>query len=64
MSLASGTDTLTELRTLAKEVGKLSDMLQPYRQGDATATRPGRFTEAQIDAQITLVSNAITAVNA
>lgn len=64
MSLASGTDTTAELATLYKEVAKLEVMLRPYDDGSATATKPGRFTEADIDAQITAVSNAINAVNA
>lgn len=64
MSLASGTDTTAEIKTLADATFNLSIMLQPYRQGDATATKPGRFTEAQIDTQISAVSAAITAVNA
>lgn len=64
MSLASGTDTTVEIRNLYEAVLKLEVMLRPYAQGDATATKPGRFTEAQIDTQITAVSAAITAVNA
>lgn len=63
MSLATGTDTTAELRTLYTAVCKLKVMLSPYDNGSATATKPGRFTEADIDAQITAVSNAITAVN-
>lgn len=64
MSLASGTDTTAELRTLYNAVLKLEVMLRPYDDGSATATKPGRFTEAEIDTQITAVSAAITAVNA
>lgn len=64
MSLASGTDTTAEIVTLYEAVLKLEVMLRPYAQGDATATKPGRFTEAQIDTQITAVSAAIIAVNA
>ncbi len=64
MSLASGTDTTAELRTLYNAVLKLEVMLRQYNQGDATATKPGRFTEAAIDTQIAAVSAAITAVNA
>lgn len=63
MSLASGTDTTAELVALYRAVAALEVMLRPYNQGDATATKPGRFTEAQIDAQIAAVSAAITAVN-
>lgn len=64
MSLASGTDTMAELRALYNSVLKLEVMLRPYDDGSATATKPGRFTEAEIDTQITAVSAAITAVNA
>ena len=63
MSLASGTDTTAEIRTLYNAVLKLEVMLSPYDNGSATATKPGRFTEADIDAQITAVNAAITAVN-
>jgi len=64
MSLASGTDTTAEIVTLYDEVQKLEVMLRSYKNGDATATKPGRFTEAEIDTQITAVTAAITAVNA
>ena len=64
MSLASGTDTTNELRTLYNAVLKLEVMLRPYDDGSATATKPGRFSEAEIDTQIAAVSAAITAVNA
>ena len=64
MSLATGTDTTAEIRTLYNAVLKLEVMLRSYDNGSATAIKPGRFTEADIDAQITAVSTAITAVNA
>lgn len=64
MSLASGTDNTAELRTLYTAVAKLEVMLRQYNDGSATATKPGRFAEADIDTQITAVSAAITAVNA
>ena len=64
MSLASGTDTIAEIVALYQAVAKLEVMLRQYNQGEATATKPGRFTEAEIDTQITAVSAAITAVNA
>lgn len=67
MSVASGTATTVELRTLAEAVYKLEVMLAPYlsgaAQGGATGN-DGRFTKAQIDTAITAVSAAITAVNA
>ena len=64
MSLASGTDTTAELVALYRAVAALEVMLRPYYDGSATATKPGRFAEADIDTQITAVSAAITAVNA
>ena len=42
-------------------------MLRQYDDGSATGganAKQGRFTEAEIDAQITAVTAAITAVNA
>lgn len=67
MSVVSGTATTTELVTLYTEAYKLTVMLRAYNQGDATGTATGKdgaFTKAQIDAQVTAVSAAITAVNA
>lgn len=67
MSVASGTATTVELRTLAEAVYKLYIMLTPYQQGDATGGvtgKDGRFARAQIDTAITAVSAAIATVNA
>jgi hypothetical protein len=69
MTVASGTATTPELVTLWQTIVQLETMIRPYYQGDAVggaavSQKLGRFTAAQIDAQITLVSNAITAVNA
>lgn len=67
MSVASGTGTTAEIVTLYEAVLKLEVMLRQYAQGDATggaSGKPGRFTAAQIDTQITAVTAAITAVNA
>lgn len=64
MSIASGTDTTAELRTLYNAVLKLEVMPRQYDDGSATATKSGRFSEAEIDTQIAAVSAAITAVNA
>ena len=64
MSRASGTDTTAEIVALHDAVAKLAVMLRQYKHGDATATKPGRFSEAEIDTQIAAVSAAITAVNA
>lgn len=67
MSVASGTGTTAELVTLYDACHNLVVALRPFKQGDATggaAGKDGRFTKAQIDAYITAVSAAITAVNA
>lgn len=65
MTIASGTATNTELVTLYKEVSKMETMLRQFNDGSAKdKDKPGRFTPAQMDAQITKVTTAITAVNA
>lgn len=65
MTIASGTATNGELVTLYKETAILETMLRQFNDGSANdRDKPGRFTPTQMDAQITKVSNAITAVNA
>lgn len=67
MSVASGTATTAELRTLYTTVYSLVVMLEAYYFGAAqggASGNDGRFTKAQIDTQIAAVSAAITAVNA
>lgn len=67
MTVASGTATTAELRTLYRAVAQLEIMLRQANDGSGRGGNPafpGRFTPAQIDAQITAVSAAITAVNA
>lgn len=68
MTIASGTSTTTELVTLYQQTAKLEVMLRSYNQGDAlggaAGGKPGRFTAAEVDAQITATQAAITAVNA
>ena len=67
MSLTTNTDTTAELRNLYNAALKLEIMLRQYDDGSATGganAKQGRFTEAEIDAQITAVTAAITAVNA
>ncbi len=65
MTIASGTATNSELVTLYKETYILQVMLRQFNDGSATdKDKPGRFTPAQMDAQVTKVSNAITAINA
>ena len=63
MSVVSGTATTAELVTLYREVAKLEIMLREYNDGSALNTKPGRFTQASIDTQVSAVSAAITAVN-
>lgn len=67
MTIASGTATTAELDTLWRNAVKLEVMLRPYAQGDAlggaAGGKPGRFTAAEVDAQITATQAAITAVN-
>lgn len=65
MTIASGTATNSELVALYKEVYILENMLRQFNDGSAKdKDKPGRFTPAQMDAQITKVTTAITAVNA
>ena len=65
MTIASGTATNLELVALYKEVYILETMMRQFMDGSAKdKDKPGRFTPAQMDAQITKVSTAITAVNA
>ena len=64
MSGSSGTYTTAELRTLYNAVRKLEVMLRQYYDGSANATKPGRFSEAEIDTQIAAVTAAVTAVTA
>lgn len=67
MTIASGTSTTAELDSLWRNVVKLEVMLRPYASGTATGGagggKPGRFTAAEVDAQITATSTAISAVN-
>lgn len=60
----STTATQAELVTLKKTVYNLNIMLRQVADGSGTPALPGRFTAAEIDAQIVLVSNAITAATA
>ncbi len=65
MTIASGTATNVELVALYKEVSILETMLRQFNDGSAKdKDKPGRFTPAQMDAQINKVISAIAAVNA
>ena len=63
MAIAT-TATRAELNTLYDKVYKLEIMLRQVKDGSGTPAAPGRFTAAEIDAQITAVSAAITAATA
>ena len=60
----STTGTRAELITLHDAAQKLCIMLRQVKDGSYPQATPGRFTAAEIDTQITAVSNAITAANA
>lgn len=63
MSIAT-TATRAELVTLSDAAYNLCIMLRQVKDGSGTPAEPGRFTAAEIDAQITAVSAAITAATA
>lgn len=59
------TSTLAEMNTAYVACTKLAEMLRDYHQGNpAPATHLGRFTVAQIDAQVVLTSAALAAIDA
>lgn len=60
----SATATQAEFRTASDAVQKLSIQLQQYYQGSATPTKPGRFTEAEVQAGIDAVQAALAALEA
>lgn len=60
----STTATRAELVTLYKTCENLAIMLRQVVDGSGTNALPGRFTAAEIDAQIVLVQNACTAAAA
>ena len=53
--------TRAEIQTLYDAVYNLEIQLRQIVDGSATPASPGRFTVAEIDAQITAVSAAIAA---
>lgn len=66
MTIASGTATTADLNTLYDKAFDLVIMLRQVKQGDGyggATPALGRFTAAQVDAQITALSAAITAAN-
>lgn len=63
--MAFANKSLTLIRAAYKQSGILTSMLQEYDQGNpAPATKLGRFTVAEIEAQITATKAAVDAINA
>lgn len=60
----STTATQAELRTAYEAVAKLEICLRQYHDGSATPTKPGRFTEAEVQAAVDAVQAALTAIEA
>lgn len=60
MSIATGA-TRAEINTLYKDVVQLEIMLRQIVDGSGRTTAPGRFTVAQVNAQIAAVQNAASA---
>ena len=60
----STTATKAEFRTAAETTGKLAICLRQYYDGSATATKPGRFTEAEVQAAIDACQAALAALEA
>lgn len=63
MALAA-TATRAELLTAFNAINLLSIQLRQIIDGSGSPAAPGRFTSAQIDAQIDVVQAALTAVEA
>lgn len=60
----SATATQAELRTAYETVTKLEVCLRQYADGSATPVKPGRFTEAEVQAAVDAVQAALAAVEA
>lgn len=60
----STTATQAELRTAYDAVYKLKICLRQYADGSATPTKPGRFTETEVQAAVDAVQAALTAIEA
>lgn len=58
----STTATQAEFRTAYNTVVKLEIALRQYYDGSATPTKPGRFTEAEVQAAIDAVQAATAAL--
>lgn len=60
----STTATQAELRTAHSDVYKLEIALRQYADGSATPTKPGRFTEAEVQAYIDAAQASLAALEA
>lgn len=60
----SATATQAELVTLHRAAVQLGICTSQYNDGAATPAKPGRFTEAEVQAAIDAVQAAATAVEA
>ena len=60
----STTATQVEFRTAFEAVTKLGICLRQYHDGSATPTKPGRFTEAEVQAAVDAVQAALAALEA
>ena len=60
----STTATQAELRTAYDTVHKLAICLRQYADGSATPTKPGRFTEAEVQAYIDAAQASLAALEA
>lgn len=58
----TATATQAEFRTAYETTVKLEKCLAAYAQGDATKDKPGRFTEAEVQAAIDAVQAALIAI--
>lgn len=60
----STTATVAEFRTASEDCQKLCIALQEYYQGSASPTKPGRFTEAEVQALIDAAQASLAALEA
>jgi len=60
----SATATSAEFHTAWETVYKLAACLEMYSSGAATPTKPGRFTEAEVQAAVDACQAALTALEA
>lgn len=58
----SATATQAEFRTAWETVVKLQICLGQYSDGSATPTKPGRFTEAEVQAAVDACQAALAAL--